>query len=85
MSNQHTFVEQQIKFILLLFVLSFSFGRIAQLVAHSLRPRFESPAPHLTKFFFLSVYDDILLTCDFYISFSLFKLVFFELRWTRHL
>ena len=36
MSDQHTFVEQQIKFILLLFVLSFSFGRIAQLVAHSL-------------------------------------------------
>ena len=36
MPNYHTFVEQQIKFILLLFVLSFSFGRIAQLVAHTL-------------------------------------------------
>ena len=35
-SNYHTFVEQQIKFILLLFVLSFSFGRMAQLVAHLL-------------------------------------------------
>ena len=59
------FVEQQIKYILSLFFLNFSFGRIAQLVAglvaHSLRkrevpgsgPRFESLAQHLTEFFFL--------------------------------
>ena len=56
------------------FFLSFSFGRMAQLVAHSLHKRevparFKSRAWHLTEFFFLLVYDNILLACDFYISF----------------
>ena len=32
-------------------------------------PGFESCARHLTEFFFLLVYDDILLACDFCISF----------------
>ena len=67
MSNLHTFVEQQIKYKLSLFFLSFSFGRIAQLVAHSL-PKREIPglSPgqwHLTEFSFLLVYDDILSVC----------------------
>ena len=80
MSN---FVEQQIKYILPLFFLSFSFGRIAQLVAHSLHKRegrFEFRAQHLTEFFFLLVYDDVLLACDFYISFHSSSSFFVELR-----
>ena len=38
-TNIHTFVEQQIKYILSLLFLSFSFGRIAQLVAQWLHKR----------------------------------------------
>ena len=38
--------------------------------------RLESPAPHLTEFFILSVYDDILLACDFYISFHCLSVFF---------
>ena len=60
--------------------LSFSFGRMAQLVAHSLRKQ-EVPGSvqgtALHRVFFLLVYDDILLSCDFCISFQLlFKVVF---------
>ena len=40
-------------------------------------PRFKTQAQH--KFFFLLVYDDILLACDFYISFHSLSL-FFKLR-----
>ena len=43
-------------------------------------PRFESLAPHLTEFFFLSVYDDILLACDFYISFHSSSSFFFRIE-----
>ena len=39
-------------------------------------PRFASPARHLTEFFFLLVYDDILLACDFCISFHSLSLFF---------
>ena len=60
--------------------LSFSFGRIAQLVAHSLRKR-EVPGSnpwHGTWQSFSSflVYDDIPLACDFYISFHSLSLFF---------
>ena len=73
MSNLSTFVGQQIKYLLSLIFLKFSFERRAQLVARSLHeargPRFESRAPRLTEFFFLLVYDDILLASYFFISF----------------
>ena len=53
---------------------------MAQLVAHSLRKQEvpgSVPATALHRVFFLLVYDDILLACDFYISFQvLFKVVF---------
>ena len=39
MSNYPTFVEQQIKYILSLIFLKFSFERIAQSVVHSLHKR----------------------------------------------
>ena len=66
-------VERQIKNIYSLIFLSFSFGRIAQLVAHSLHKR-EVPGSspvHGTKQSFSSflVYDDILLASDFYIPY----------------
>ena len=48
MSNWHAFVEQQIKYILSLFVLNFSFGRIAQLVAHS--PHKQVHVPNFGRF-----------------------------------
>ena len=51
MSNYHTFVEQQIKYILSLFFLSFLFGRIAQLIAHSLHKR-EVPGSSLDWFLY---------------------------------
>ena len=78
MSNKHTFLEQQIKYILSLFLRSFSFGRIAQLVAHSLHKREvpgSSPGHDIWQSFssFL-VYDDILLACYFYISFHFLSL-----------
>ena len=74
MSNQSTLVEQQIKCIWSLCFLSFSFGRIFQLVADSLHKREvpgSSPVHGTLEFFFLLVYDDILLGCDVYISFTL--------------
>ena len=53
---------------------------MAQLVAHSLRKQEvpgSVPGTALHRVFFLLVYDDILLACDFYISFQvLFKVVF---------
>ena len=59
---------------ILLFFLSFSFGRIAQLVAQHTRfinerSQVRVPGTALDSFFFLLVYDDILLACDFYSSF----------------
>ena len=55
-----------------LIFLSFSVGRIAQLVEYSLQKREvsgSSPVHGTLEFFFLLVYDDILLACAFYNSF----------------
>ena len=52
--------------------MSFSFGRLAELVAHSLHKREvpgSSPVHGTLELLFLLVYDDILLACDFYIAF----------------
>ena len=58
------FVEQQIKFILLLFVLSFSFGRIAQLVAHSLhKPEFPGSNPRHPTWQSFSSFQCMMIFC----------------------